>query len=255
MKLKKIASLMLAGIMAVSMLAGCNGETAPDPDDNGNGGVTVTGHSVDMGEALKDLACIKDKDYITFADNAADQAALQKAVDTVDADGLADYAKINDVKSISNEEAGADFHGITSARMAKKFVNDAELSDDDVKPGDLAMAWYAGYDNSAANDYTDDLNTSVVKDGALYVVNGDVTTEQAVQMVADEVEKILNDSDNALPKTNAKPDNADKGYTSWNYNYTISVSVVDKALQSSFSGAANSVHFIAVTVSRTATNA
>ena len=253
MKLKKIASLMLAGIMAVSMLAGCNGEPTPDPDDNGNGGVTVTGHSVDMGEALKDLACIKDKDYITFADNAADQAALQKAVDTVDADALKDYAVINDVQSISNEAAGADFHGTTSTRMAKAFVSAAELSDNDVKPGDLAMAWYAGYGNST-NDASKFINTTA-KDGALYVVNGDVTTEQAVQMVADEVEKILNDSDNALPKTNAKPDNADKGYTSWNYNYTISVSVVDKALQSNFAGAANSVHFIAVTVNRTATNA
>ena len=251
MKLKKIASLMLAGIMAVSMLAGCNGEPAPDPDDNGNGGVTVTGHSVDMGKALKDLACIKDKDYITFADNAADQAALQKAVDTVDADALADYAVINDVWSINNEGTSNDvFHGTTSKRMAKAFVSAAELSDDDVKPGDLAMAWYAGYGEDNTSKF---INTSA-KDGALYVVNGDVTTEQAVLMVADEVEEILKDK-NALPKTNAKPDDAKKGYTSWNYNYTISVSVVDKALQSSFSGAANSVHFIAVTVSRTATNA
>ena len=250
MKLKKIASLMLAGIMAVSMLAGCNGEPAPDPDDNGNGGVTVTGHSVDMGKALKDLACIKDKDYITFADNTADQAALQKAVDTVDADALKDYAVINGVRSISNEAAGADFKGETSIRMAKTFVSAAELSDDDVKPGDLAMAWYAGYGNNNTSKF---INTTA-KDGALYVVNGDVTTEQAVQMVADEVEEILKNT-NALPKTNAKPGDATKGYTSWNYNYTISVSVVDKALQSNFSGAANSVHFIAVTVSRTATNA
>ena len=248
MKLKKIASLMLAGIMAVSMLAGCNGEPTPDPDDNGNGGVTVTGHSVDMGKALKDLACIKDKDYITFADNAADQAALQKAVDTVDAAALADYAEIRDVKSISNETG--DFHGTTSTRMAKAFVSAAELSDDDVKPGDLAMAWYAGYNGDSSNKF---INTTA-KDGALYVVNGDVTTEQAVQMVADEVEEILKDK-NALPKTNNKPNNHVSGYTSWNYNYTISVSVVDKALQSNFSGAANSVHFIAVTVNRTATNA
>ena len=253
MKLKKIASLMLAGIMAVSMLAGCNGEPAQDPDDNGNGGVTVTGHSVDMGKALKDLDCIKDKDYITFADNAADQAALQKAVDTVDAEALADYAEIRDVKSISNEEAGADFHGTTSERMAKAFVSAAELSDDDVKPGDLAMAWYAGY--GTATDGASKFINTLAKDGALYVVNGDVTTEQAVLMVADEVEEILKNSANALPKTNAKPSDATKGYTSWNYNYTISVSVVDKALQSNFSGAANSVHFIAVTVSRTATNA
>ena len=114
------------------------------------------------------------------------------------------------------------------------------------------MAWYAGYGNGGINGTSEFINTTA-KDGALYVVNGDVTTEQAVQMVADEVEKILDA--NALPKTNAKPDNADKGYTSWNYNYTISVSVVDKALQSNFSGAANSVHFIAVTVNRTATNA
>ena len=247
MKLKKIASLMLAGIMAVSMLAGCNGEPTPDPDDNGNGGVTVTGHSVDMGKALKDLACIKDKDYITFADNAADQAALQKAVDTVDATALEYYAKISDVKSISNK--AGDFNGTAATRMAEAFVSAAELSDKDVKPGDLAMAWYAGYNGDSSNKY---INTTA-KDGALYVVNGDVTTEQAVQMVADEVEKILNA--NALPETNAKPDNADKGYTSWKYNYTISVSVVDKALQSNFSGAANSVHFIAVTVNRTATNA
>ena len=250
MKLKKIASLMLAGIMAVSMLAGCNGEPTPDPDDNGNGGVTVTGHSVDMGKALKDLACIKDKDYITFADNTADQAALQKAVDTVDAAALADYAKIRDVKSISNEAAGADFKGETSKRMAEAFVSAAELSDDDVKPGDLAMAWYAGYDGDSSNKF---INTTA-KDGALYVVNGDVTTEQAVQMVADKVEEILKNK-NALPKTNDKPNNHVTGYTSWKYNYTISVSVVDKALQSNYVGAANSVHFIAVTVNRTATNA
>ena len=34
MKLKKIASLMLAGVMAVSMLAGCSNGTKPDEPDN-----------------------------------------------------------------------------------------------------------------------------------------------------------------------------------------------------------------------------
>ena len=41
MKLKKIASLMLAGIMAVSMLAGCKSGT-PDPDDNGGASSNTT---------------------------------------------------------------------------------------------------------------------------------------------------------------------------------------------------------------------
>ena len=45
MKLKKIASLMLAGVMAVSMLAGCNtmSETPVDPDDDQGTTVPVTG--------------------------------------------------------------------------------------------------------------------------------------------------------------------------------------------------------------------
>ena len=41
MKLKKIASLMLAGIMAVSMLAGCKSGT-PDPENNGGASSNTT---------------------------------------------------------------------------------------------------------------------------------------------------------------------------------------------------------------------
>ena len=45
MKLKKIASLMLAGVMAVSMLAGCN--SAPVDDNTGdNNGNVVTPTSI-----------------------------------------------------------------------------------------------------------------------------------------------------------------------------------------------------------------
>ena len=42
MKLKKIASLMLAGIMAVSMLTACGGNTVNNGDDNQTPDVTVT---------------------------------------------------------------------------------------------------------------------------------------------------------------------------------------------------------------------
>ena len=254
MKLKKIASLALAGVMAVSMLAGCS--TASNGGNNGGEGegegegTVVSGYSSVLGEALKNVDCIKDKDYITFQDNAEDKTALQAAVDAIDADSLKDYAEIRDVKSISGDNTDK-FNGVTSKRVESIFVNGAKISDDDLKVGDLAMKWYAGYANNTSNGYSKFINTSA-KDGALYVVNGAVTVDQAVKMVAKEVkEQLVN---GALPETNAKPDDCKTcaGYGSYKYNYTISVSVVDKTQQSDYDQASNFAHFIAVTVSRTA---
>ena len=256
MKLKKIASLMLAGIMAVSMLAGCNGEPAPGPDDDNNGGVTVTGYSAVLGEALKDNKAIKGKDYITFANNNEDQTALQAAVDSVETDALEIYASKRGAQSIGSGKKGqTDISGDTGARVEEIFVKGAKITDpsEDLKPGDLAMAWYAGYNNGNGSGYTGDLNTSVVKDGAIFVVNGGVTTNEAVKMVAAKVDDILSNEPNALPEYNEKA--AGKSGESWKYSYVISVSVVDKAQHSNYTEAANSAHFIAVTVSRTATNA
>ena len=257
MKLKKIASLALAGVMAVSMLTAC-GDTASNGGNNGGEGegegegTVVSGYSSVLGEALKDVDCIKDKDYITFQDSAADETALQAAVDAIDADSLKDYAEIRDVESISGENTGK-FNGITSKRVESIFVNGAKISDDDLKAGDLAMKWYAGYINNTTNGYSKFINTSA-KDGALYVVNGAVTVDQAVKMVAKEVKEQL--AKDALPETNAAPTNCDgedcTAYGSYKYDYTISVSVVDKTQQSDYDQASNSAHFIAVTVSRTA---
>ena len=256
MKLKKIASLALAGVMAVSMLTAC-GDTASNGGNNGGEGegegegTVVSGYSSVLGEALKDVDCIKDKDYITFQDSAADETALQAAVDAVDAEALKKYAEIQVAQSIDVERG--DFTGATSQRVAKIFVNGAKISDDDLKVGDIAMKWYAGYDNNATNDYSKFINTSA-KDGALYVVNGAVTVDQAVKMVAKEVKEQL--AKDALPETNAAPTNCDgedcTAYGSYKYDYTISVSVVDKTQQSDYDQASNSAHFIAVTVSRTA---
>ena len=257
MKLKKIASLALAGVMAVSMLTAC-GDTASNGGNNGGEGegegegTVVSGYSSVLGEALKDVDCIKDKDYITFQDSAADETALQAAVDAVDAEALKDYAEIRDVESISEENAGK-FNGTTSQRVEDIFVKAAKISDDDLKENDIAMAWYAGYNGGSATNGNGFINTSA-KDGVLYVVNGAVTVERAVKMVAEEVKEQL--AKDALPETNAAPTNCDgedcTAYGSYKYDYTISVSVVDKTQQSDYDQASNSAHFIAVTVSRTA---
>ena len=79
MKLKKIASLALAGIMAVSMLTACgegdSNSTVTPPVDN----TTPTGLSAQLGAEASDLTNSK----VTFADSTALNNALKHAVGNI----------------------------------------------------------------------------------------------------------------------------------------------------------------------------
>ena len=75
MKLKKIASLMLAGVMAVSMLAGCSGNGSNN-NDNNDDPVVNTGLTGNVIAALdKDTT-----DVVPFAEDASLKTALEKMV-------------------------------------------------------------------------------------------------------------------------------------------------------------------------------
>ena len=73
MKLKKIASLMLAGIMAVSMLAGCNGNTPEEGDDTNK---PVTPVASGLNGYVNDLLSTAEEKIITFEDNSTLDTAL-----------------------------------------------------------------------------------------------------------------------------------------------------------------------------------
>ena len=89
MKLKKIASLMLAGVMAVSMLAGCSGNNATDPENPDDGQVVVPTGTVGKVIAALDGDVTDD---VTVSANASLEAALQKAVENA---GLANISSWN----------------------------------------------------------------------------------------------------------------------------------------------------------------
>ena len=76
MKLKKIASLMLAGIMAVSMLAGCEGKNTTSGDDNKDEQNQVTAASV--ADYANSLLSDKQKSIFEFENSAELTTALQK---------------------------------------------------------------------------------------------------------------------------------------------------------------------------------
>ena len=77
MKLKKIASLMLAGIMAVSMLAACGDSTVNNGDDQDDTVVVPTGTVGKVITALSEDVT----DDITISASSSLEAALQKAVE------------------------------------------------------------------------------------------------------------------------------------------------------------------------------
>ena len=87
MKLKKIASLMLAGVMAVSMLAGCSGKG--NGGDNNNGGNTVVEPSTSsIVKAFNDGQDEDNEVKVTFSSDASLDAALKKAIENAGEDAF-----------------------------------------------------------------------------------------------------------------------------------------------------------------------
>ncbi len=228
MKLKKIASLMLAGVMAVSMLAGCNTnsvdpEPTPDPDPT-----PATGYSVEMASNLSDDA---KKDYIAFEDNADDLAALEDALGNMSWTTTADNTYVPKVATPVIEWIGAD-----TALMVNDFVDALDIKNDNMNP-DWVWNDLFFYSNRNAAE--------TVKYGLMYVIDGTVDVNKALKQIAGNVESLLEN----LPNVNT-----DTNVARYTYDYTVSVSVANKALDviDWYNGSAN---FIAVTVTRVPTAA
>ena len=226
MKLKKIASLMLAGVMAVSMLAGCNTnavdpEPTPDPDPT-----PATGYSVEMASYLSDDA---KKDYIAFEDNADDLAALEDALSKLSWTTTAGYT-LPKVVDYVGAWGDAD-----TMLMVKDFVDALDIENTGM---DYGWMW-----DDLINKY-DQNDDETVKYGVMYVIDGTVDENDALEQIAGDVEELLE----RLPNVN---NDVVARYT---YDYTVSVSVAKKALDviDWYNGSAN---FIAVTVTRVPTAA
>ena len=215
MKLKKIASLMLAGIMAVSMLAGCkSGQPAPDPEEN-NGGATA-GYSAQLGDVVSDK--VKDMEFVTFADSADDQAALEDAVGNLATFGnVADVGADGKIEWVDSDDA-----------VAADFEDAAKLDRYKITNGD--SAFYA----------TADMN-KVKKVGTLFAVDGKVEMSKVLKQIANQA-----DVKKALESLveEGKDDN-----NTYKYNYTVSVSVVNVPVDA-LDFLTASVNYVAVTITR-----
>ena len=166
---------------------------------------------------------MKGKDYVTFADNANDQAALEDALNNAGALEIL-FGTMSSTVSNANAvmpEIQADF--MDAAKLNRYGINNG---------ADLVF------------NGTSTINRTT-KVGSVYYVDGTVRMDKVLDRLADRL--------NALFATLQEDSTEDNDTVeTWDFDYTISVSVVNKTSDviDWYNG---SVNVIAVTVTRTAT--
>ena len=215
MKLKKIASLMLAGIMAVSMLAGCKSGTTTD---DGNTDVKPV--------ASDAVAIMNDAQSAVKFDNDADfDAALAAA---------AKKATHKNVKGATYEIIAVEDDPVYK-ELKKKLDVDANLvaKDDDI--------FFNALPESADKGGRSKMLTGLWKVEA----NG-LTEKAALEQVAAEMKGKINDVDEKYPDTvTLTGPNAG----TYEATYTGTVSIV--TVNTSDSGESETAYYIAVSVTQT----
>ena len=252
MKLKRIVSLALAGVMAVSMLTACgnsngNGGQVPPEENNAIDG----GYSDMLAKYMEDVA---DLDHVTFQDNSDDVAALKDALgnfgNVVIGGGsllpvLVCLEGTNDIIpgiSIGGFEIVKPVpgNGVLSINNLKKdFAKSLDLADDDLAVNDLGL------------NQTKPLNVTR-KDGTIFAIDGSISLEKVMNQIANgnNFNNRFNGLNGVLGADSALPESLTDGQLTWHYNYTVSASVVNVPA-TAVDGYNGSVNFIAVTVTRT----
>lgn len=241
MKLKKVMALALAGVMAVSMLTGCgnggNGGASENGEENGVAG----GFSSELAKYMEESAKM---DNVSFQDDADVTAALADALGNRGSLLLAGNTVAPVVLPEVSPLVGSDFKSnLGLDAVVTDVINNLA--------GDCEEILALFREDSAAN------TTRSV--GLLFVVDGTVSVEKALKQVADGKSAYVEDEDadkisldylvSQLPESRTTGGENEAGET-WEYNYTVSASVVNKAL-TVFEGYNGSANFIAVTITRT----
>ena len=214
MKLKKIASLMLAGVMAVSMLAGCSGNGSNNNNNNDEDPVVNTGMAGKVIAALdKDTT-----DKVAFTASSSLETTLQKAVQNVGTD-------------------------ISNSKMAANILDALLKVDTDLTSKAIPQAT----SNSKATDKEEQSVTTVT---VLDKANIGSDENYASKALAAAVEGFKADGVHTLAKLEADSviytDNDGKNYW-YNFTYTGDMAVIE--VTDSVTG--QSTYVVAYTITRT----
>ena len=235
MKLKKIASLMLAGIMAVSMLTACDTTSnTPDTGDDDQGTTTpVTGYSAKLGDEIAKLSTIAGK-KVDWSESSKLQSSLNYQVGSVGYSALTG-SFLNSLNDGQVQFVDSGWATPAIVTTVNDTVNDdmgAEQNARNYRDTDFAIM---AINPTLTNYATDDYNTVM-----LFVVDNGVDLNNAMDQIADMVSEAIVELDDDFTSSTLGSMNAD-------YEYTGSVATCTKTFEA---GHGVGVSFIAVEIVR-----
>ena len=208
MKLKKIASLMLAGVMAVSMLAGCQTTSNDQPTQPEQPTTPATGYSATVQSKLSKISNVK----LTLSDDANLDKALDYAVGFASANKIGDwYVGHDDMTMIagdSNTSAGDVTKSVIEAMDASKNGLNMKNTED-----------VRAFLSPDVNDFDDD-NVDVV---FTYIINGHTNMNNVLELVAEDISSDI--MDNLSVVYNVK--GGDNSEVPYYYTGSVSAKTVD----------------------------
>ena len=254
MKLKKLAALALAGVMAVSMLTACGNGNGGAPDNGGENGV-ATGYSSVLAKYMTEASKM---DNVTFQDNGSDAAAL--------ADALGNRGTL----LLSGDTIAPVPLPVVSSIICNDFKESLGVNNVVTDVANTLLGDGVEVVKMFSNEHGD-LNEPK-KIGMLFVVDGTISVEKALRQLGMGIRASINDTElddlwNVDGELNDDinefidyftldtivsmlPESRSSDGMTWNYDYTISASVINKAL-TVFDGYHGSANYIAITITRT----
>ena len=228
MKLKKIASLMLAGVMAVSMLTACGGNTTDDTQKPEEPDVTPSTSA--SAQTLVSNMSKEAQNKVTAVSNGDLDAALKSAVE--DYFSNADVVKYGKIFEIPRTEYG---------------WTDADARDTDI--GEALVSNLGAYDDVIGNlNKLNNDKVSAYTAVEVYGVNGSVTDKDVLEQLGHKInQSVVNLKDEGTYTVNDS-----EHVTQYvDYDYEVSVSIVNA--NGRVWGIDDTVKFVAVAVTRTGT--
>ena len=248
MKLKKIASLMLAGVMAASMLAGCQTTSNNDNNENPNVPVVTDGVSADV-KARAEANGVVIPEYVTFADDTDLDTALTYAVQYAGVKEVADgYINVvGSLQPVSNRNINSELD-VTIGATAGDTVQ--AIGDNDTL---VAVERAAGQAMTLPD----------AKAAQVYVVSGEIEDMARNEMIANAVAQYVAGYQRVITNNNDQQgwETSDEfAGGNFKFSYEVSVSTCKADANSviwgdmfGFQGVENpDVTFVAVQVVRTA---
>ena len=209
MKLKKIASLMLAGVMAVSMLTACDTTSNEQPTQPEQPTTPATGYSATVQKKLSPIAKAK----LTLSDDAKLDDALDYAVGFASPNKIGDWYINEDGMAIINTD-----NNTSAGDVAEHVIEVMDANKDGLKKGSASAIknFLSPNDDNYDKDDQDIVFT--------YIINGHAKMNNVLELVAEDISENIMDDLSVLFNVGKGSQNSEVPYY---YTGSVSAKTVD----------------------------